>query len=85
PPHGSRKNTKDNTPAIVHIDLVHGDKIEVDIAAKGGGSEFKSQFKVLNPSDSIIDWVEEMLPTLGVGWCPPGIIGIGIGGTAEKA
>ncbi|AEB28170.1 fumarate hydratase [Francisella hispaniensis] len=85
PPHGARKNTKDNTPAIVHIDLVHGDKIEVDIAAKGGGSEFKSKFKVLNPSDSIIDWVEEMLPTMGAGWCPPGIIGIGIGGTAEKA
>jgi fumarate hydratase class I len=85
PPHGARKNTKDNTPAIVHIDLVHGDKIEVDIAAKGGGSEFKSKFKVLNPSDSIVDWVEEMLPTMGAGWCPPGIIGIGIGGTAEKA
>ncbi|ASG67342.1 fumarate hydratase class I [Francisella halioticida] len=84
-PHGARKNTKDNTPAIVHIDLVHGDKIEVDIAAKGGGSEFKSKFKVLNPSDSIVDWVEEMLPTMGAGWCPPGIIGIGIGGTAEKA
>ncbi|GMN89460.1 fumarate hydratase [Francisella sciaenopsi] len=85
PPHGARKNTKDNTPAIVHIDLVHGDKIEIDIAAKGGGSEFKSKFKVLNPSDSIIDWVEEMLPQMGAGWCPPGIIGIGIGGTAEKA
>ncbi|MDE4959737.1 fumarate hydratase, partial [Francisella tularensis subsp. holarctica] len=75
----------DNTPAIVHIDLVHGDKIAVDIAANGGGSEFKSKFKVLNPSDSIIDWVEERLPTRGVGWCPPGIIGLGIGGTAEKA
>ena len=85
PPHGARKNTKDNTPAIVYIDLVHGDKIEVDIAAKGGGSEFKSKFKVLNPSDSIIDWIEEILPTMGAGWCPPGIIGIGIGGTAEKA
>ncbi|WP_150466754.1 fumarate hydratase [Francisella sp. SYW-9] len=85
PPHGARKNTKDNTPAIVHIDLVHGDKIDIDIAAKGGGSEFKSKFKVLNPSDSIVDWVEEMLPTMGAGWCPPGIIGIGVGGTAEKA
>ncbi|MDE4971820.1 fumarate hydratase, partial [Francisella tularensis] len=70
PPHGSRKNTKDNTQAIVNIDLVHGDKIEVDIDAKGGGSEFKSKFKVLNPSDSIIDWIEEMFPTMGVGWCP---------------
>ncbi|MCL4110936.1 UNVERIFIED_CONTAM: hypothetical protein GTU68_030128 [Idotea baltica] len=85
PPHGARKNTKDNTPAIVHIDLVHGDKIDIDIAAKGGGSEFKSKFKVLNPSDSIADWVEEMLPTMGAGWCPPGIIGIGVGGTAEKS
>lgn len=85
PPHGARKNTQDNTPAIVHTDLVHGNKIEIDIAAKGGGSEFKSKFKVLNPSDSIADWVEEMLPTMGAGWCPPGILGIGIGGTAEKA
>ena len=85
PPHGARKNTKDNTPAIVHIDLVRGNNIEIDIAAKGGGSEFKSKFKVLNPSDSIVDWVEQMLPTMGAGWCPPGIIGIGIGGTAEKS
>lgn len=85
PPHGARKNTKDNTPAIVHIDMVAGDKIEVELAAKGGGSEFKSKFKVLNPSDSVVDWVLEMLPTMGAGWCPPGIIGIGIGGTAEKA
>ena len=85
PPDGARKNTKDNTPAIVHIDLVHGANIDIDIAAKGGGSEFKSKFKVLNPSDSVADWVEEMLPTMGAGWCPPGIIGIGIGGTAEKA
>ena len=85
PPDGARKNTKDNTPAIVHIDLVHGDKIGIDIAAKGGGSEFKSKFKVLNPSDSVADWVEEMLPTMGAGWCPPGILGIGIGGTSEKA
>ncbi|WP_119344852.1 fumarate hydratase [Facilibium subflavum] len=85
PPHNGRKNTKDNTPAIVHIDMVPGDKIEIELAAKGGGSEFKSKFKVLNPSDSIVDWVLEMLPTMGAGWCPPGIIGIGIGGTAEKA
>ncbi|WP_116963977.1 fumarate hydratase [Fastidiosibacter lacustris] len=85
PPHGARKNTKDNTPAIVHIDIVHGCKVEIELAAKGGGSEFKSKFKVLNPSDSIVDWVLEMLPTMGAGWCPPGIIGIGIGGTAEKA
>ncbi|WHN65185.1 fumarate hydratase [Cysteiniphilum sp. QT6929] len=85
PPHGARKNTKDNTPAIVHIDMVAGSNIEIELAAKGGGSEFKSKFKVLNPSDSIVDWVLEMLPTMGAGWCPPGIIGIGIGGTAEKA
>ncbi|MFZ9035177.1 MAG: fumarate hydratase [Francisellaceae bacterium] len=85
PAHGGRKNTKDNTPAIVHLDMVTGDKIEIELAAKGGGSEFKSKFKVLNPSDSIVDWVVEMLPTMGAGWCPPGIIGIGIGGTAEKA
>ena len=85
PPHGGRKNTKDNTPAIVHIDMVAGNNIEIELAAKGGGSEFKSKFKVLNPSDSIVDWVIEMLPTMGAGWCPPGIIGIGIGGTAEKS
>jgi fumarate hydratase, class I len=85
PPNGARKNTHDNTPAIVHIDMVAGSAVQVDIAAKGGGSEFKAKFKVLNPSDSIVDWVLEMLPTMGAGWCPPGIIGIGIGGTAEKA
>ena len=85
PPHGKRINTKDNTPAIIHMDSVVGDKIEIDIAAKGGGSEFKSKFTVLNPSDSIVDWVIKMLPTMGAGWCPPGIIGIGIGGTAEKS
>ena len=85
PPHGIRKNTQDNTPAIVHIDMVSGDKIEIDIAAKGGGSEFKSKFKVLNPSDSIVDWVVDMIPQMGAGWCPPGIIGLGIGGTSEKA
>ena len=85
PPHGMRKNTKDNTPAIVHIDLVPGANIKIELSAKGGGSEFKSKFTVLNPSDSIVDWVLEMLPTMGAGWCPPGIIGIGIGGSAEKA
>ena len=85
PAEGIRKNTHDNTPAVVHTELVHGDKIEIEIAAKGGGSEFKSKFTVLNPSDSIGDWVAEMLPKMGAGWCPPGIIGIGIGGSAEKA
>ena len=84
-PAGARKNTKDNTPAVVHIDLVEGDEIEVMIAAKGGGSENKSKMVMLNPSDSIADWVVETLPTMGAGWCPPGMLGIGIGGTAEKA
>ncbi len=84
-PLGSRKNTKDNTPSVVHIDLVHGDKIDIQLAAKGGGSEFKSKFTVLNPSDDIVPWVLEKLPEMGAGWCPPGILGIGVGGTAEKA
>lgn len=84
-PDGARKNTKDNTPAVVHIDMVEGEKIEVMIAAKGGGSENKSKMVMLNPSDSIADWVEKTLPTMGAGWCPPGMLGIGIGGTAEKA
>ena len=84
-PAGSRKNTKDNTPAVVHIDLVAGDKVEVMIAAKGGGSENKTKMAMLNPSDSIADWVIKTLPTMGAGWCPPGMLGIGIGGTAEKA
>lgn len=84
-PAGARKNTKDNTPAVVHLDMVEGDKIEVMIAAKGGGSENKSKMVMLNPSDSIADWVEKTLPTMGAGWCPPGMLGIGIGGTAEKA
>ncbi|XOV77851.1 MAG: fumarate hydratase [Aestuariibacter sp.] len=84
-PAGARKNTKDNTPAVVHIDMVSGDKIEVMIAAKGGGSENKSKMVMLNPSDSIADWVVKTLPTMGAGWCPPGMLGIGIGGTAEKA
>ncbi len=84
-PAGKRINTQDNTPAVVHIELVLGDKVEVEIAAKGGGSEAKSKFVMLNPSDSIVDWVLKTVPTMGAGWCPPGILGIGIGGTAEKA
>ena len=81
----SRKNTRDNTPAVVHIEMVPGDTVEITVAAKGGGSENKSKFKMLNPSDSIVDWVLEMVPQMGAGWCPPGMLGIGIGGTAEKA
>lgn len=84
-PAGTRKNTKDNTPAVVHIDMVAGDKVEVMIAAKGGGSENKSKMVMLNPSDDIAEWVVKTLPTMGAGWCPPGMLGIGIGGTAEKA
>lgn len=85
PPIGPRKNTGDNTPAIVHYELVPGERVEVGLAAKGGGSENKSKFTILNPSDSVADWVVDTIPTLGAGWCPPGILGIGIGGTAEKA
>jgi fumarate hydratase class I len=81
----SRVNTKDNTPSVLHVEMVPGNKISVDVAAKGGGSENKSKFKMLNPSDSIVDWVLEMVPQMGAGWCPPGMLGIGIGGTAEKA
>lgn len=81
----SRKNTLDNTPAVVHYELVPGDNLEIEIAAKGGGSENKSKFAMLNPSDSIVDWVIKTVPTMGAGWCPPGMLGIGIGGTAEKA
>lgn len=81
----SRQNTKNNTPAVVHIELVPGNTITVDIAAKGGGSENKSKFAMLNPSDSIVDWVIKTVPQMGAGWCPPGMLGIGIGGTAEKA
>jgi len=84
-PAGSRKNTKDNTPAVVHLDVVPGGTVDVKIAAKGGGSENKSKFAMLNPSDSIVDWVLKTVPTMGAGWCPPGMLGIGIGGTAEKA
>lgn len=84
-PDGARKNTKDNTPSVVHMKLVPGNTVEVHVAAKGGGSEAKSKFAMLNPSDSIVDWVLEQLPLMGAGWCPPGMLGIGIGGTAEKA
>ncbi|RUO35266.1 fumarate hydratase [Aliidiomarina sanyensis] len=84
-PNGARKNTKDNTPAVVHIDMVPGGEVEVMIAAKGGGSENKTKMVMLNPSDSIADWVVETLPKMGAGWCPPGMLGIGIGGTAEKS
>jgi fumarate hydratase, class I len=84
-PAGARKNTKDNTPAVVHFDIVPGDTVEVKIAAKGGGSENKSKFVMLNPSDSVVDWVVKTVPAMGAGWCPPGMLGIGIGGTAEKA
>lgn len=84
-PAGARKNTKDNTPAVIHMELVAGNELEVKLAAKGGGSENKAKMAMLNPSDSIVDWVEKTLPTMGAGWCPPGMLGIGIGGTAEKA
>src|SRR5438046_307067 len=84
-PVGSRKNTGDNTPAVIQMQVVPGGKLEVDVAAKGGGSEAKAKFAMLNPSDSIADWVLKTVPTMGAGWCPPGMLGIGIGGTAEKA
>ncbi len=84
-PHFERKNTKDNTPAVVHVELVPGETVDVTVAAKGGGSENKSKFVMLNPSDSLVDWVLKTVPTMGAGWCPPGMLGIGIGGTAEKA
>ena len=84
-PAGRRLNTKDNTPAVVNVSVVPGDTVEVIVAAKGGGSEAKSKFVMLNPSDSIVDWVLKTVPTMGAGWCPPGMLGIGIGGTAEKA
>ena len=85
PPEGGRKNTKDNTPAVIHYEIVPGDKVDVQVAAKGGGSENKTKFAMLNPSDSIVDWILKTVPTMGAGWCPPGMLGIGIGGTAEKA
>ena len=84
-PAGKRQNTRDNTPAVVHVELVPGNKVEVICAAKGGGSENKAKMAMLNPSDSLVDWVLKTGPTMGAGWCPPGILGIGIGGTPEKA
>lgn len=84
-PAGARKNTGDNTPAVIHMEVVPGKTVDVRVAAKGGGSENKSKLAMLNPSDSIVDWVVKTLPTMGAGWCPPGMLGIGIGGTAEKA
>jgi fumarate hydratase class I len=85
PPIGTRKNTGDNTPAVVHVELVPGDHVHVSLAAKGGGSENKTKFTILNPSDSLVDWVLKTVPLMGAGWCPPGMLGIGIGGSAEKA
>jgi hydro-lyases, Fe-S type, tartrate/fumarate subfamily, alpha region/hydro-lyases, Fe-S type, tartrate/fumarate subfamily, beta region len=84
-PAGARKNTRNNTPAVVYYDLVPGNTVDVRIAAKGGGSEAKSKLAMLNPSDSVVDWVVKTVPTMGAGWCPPGMLGIGIGGTADKA
>ena len=84
-PDGARRNTGDNTPSVVHYQIVPGDKLEVHVAAKGGGSEAKSKFAMLNPSDNLVEWVLKTVPTMGAGWCPPGMLGIGIGGTAEKA
>jgi fumarate hydratase class I len=84
-PDGKRTNTKDNTPAVIHYKLVPGDQLHVEIAAKGGGSEAKAKFAMLNPSDSIVDWVLSVVPQMGAGWCPPGLLGVGIGGTPEKA
>lgn len=84
-PAGARRNTLDNTPAVIHMEMVDGDTVDIEIAAKGGGSENKSKLAMLNPSDSIVDWVVKTVPTMGAGWCPPGMLGIGIGGTAEKA
>ncbi len=81
----ARTNTRDNTPAVIHVEMVPGDGIEIALAAKGGGSENKSKFAMLNPSDSILDWVVKTVPLMGAGWCPPGMLGIGIGGSAEKA
>ena len=81
----ARKNTKDNTPAVIFTEIVAGDKVDITVAAKGGGSENKSKMVMMNPSDNLVDWVLKTVPTMGAGWCPPGMLGIGIGGTAEKA
>ncbi|MFM8767286.1 MAG: fumarate hydratase, partial [Rubrivivax sp.] len=80
-----RKNTRDNTPAVVHMSVVPGNTVDVTVAAKGGGSENKSKFIMMNPSDNLVEWVLKTVPTMGAGWCPPGMLGIGVGGTAEKA
>jgi fumarate hydratase class I len=85
PPESGRKNTGDNSPAVIHYEIVPGNRVDIQIAAKGGGSENKSKFAMLNPSDSIVEWVLKTVPLMGAGWCPPGMLGIGIGGTAEKA
>ena len=82
-PDGARLNTRNNTPAVIHFEVVEGETVEVQVAAKGGGSENKSKLVMLNPSDSVVDWVVQTIPTMGAGWCPPGMLGIGIGGTAE--
>ena len=79
----TRRNTRDNTPCVLSVEMVPGNRVEIDVAAKGGGSENKSKFKMMNPSDNIVDWVIEQIPSMGAGWCPPGMLGIGIGGTAE--
>ena len=84
-PDGARSNTGDNTPAVIHYEIVPGDKVEIDVAAKGGGSEAKSKFAMLNPSDSVVDWVLNVVPTMGAGWCPPGMLGIGLGGMIGAA
>ena len=84
-PDGARSNTNDNTPAVIHTKIVPGDKVEIEIAAKGGGSEAKAKFAMLNPSDDVVEWVLNVVPTMGAGWCPPGLLGVGIGGTPEKA
>lgn len=84
-PDGARSNTQDNTPGVIHYEIVPGNTVEIHVAAKGGGSEAKSKFAMLNPSDSVVDWVLARIPEMGAGWCPPGMLGIGIGGTAEKA
>ncbi len=85
PPTGKRVSTRDNTPAVIHVQIVAGDKVDVKVSAKGGGSENKSKFVILNPSDSVVDWVLETVPKMGAGWCPPGVLGIGIGGSSEKS
>ena len=84
-PDGGRANTRDNTPAVIHYRIVPGDKLTVEVASKGGGSEAKAKFAMLNPSDSVVNWVLDVVPAMGAGWCPPGLLGVGIGGTPEKA